>query len=57
MVMFRSSVFDRKNDFWADLVQKLKIVSLSLNLVQRIIRTGNRDLILGIITPLIGKIP
>ena len=57
MVMFRSSVFDRKNDFWADLVQKLKIVSLSLNLVQRIIRTGNRDLILSIITPLIGKIP
>ena len=32
------SVFDRKHPFWANLVQKVKIVSLSWNLVPRLIR-------------------
>ena len=32
-------VFDRKYPFWANLVQKVKIISLSWNLVARLIRT------------------
>ena len=39
MVMFTFSVFDLKYSFWAKLAQKIKIVSLSRNLVLRLIRT------------------
>ena len=38
MVMFILSVFDWKYPFWANLVQKVKIISLSWNLVPRLIR-------------------
>ena len=38
MVMFILSVFDWKYPFWANLVQKIKIISWSLNLVARLIR-------------------
>ena len=38
MVIFTFSVFDRKYPFWANLVQKVKIISLSWNLVPRLIR-------------------
>ena len=38
MVMFSSSIFDRNHPFWATLVQKIKIVSLSWNLVLRLIQ-------------------
>ena len=38
MVMFILSVFDWKYPFWANLVQKVKIISLSWNLVPRVIR-------------------
>ena len=38
MVMFSFSVFDRKYPFWANLVQKVKIVSWSWNLVPRLNR-------------------
>ena len=38
MVVFTFSVLDWKHPFWANLVQKIKIVSLSWNLVPRIIR-------------------
>ena len=37
MVMFPFSVFDGKYPFWEKMVQKIKIVSLSLNLVPRLI--------------------
>ena len=39
MVMFILSVFDLKYPFWANLVQKIKIVTLSWNLVPTLIRT------------------
>ena len=39
MVMFILSVFDWKYPFWANLVQKIKIVTLSWNLVPTLIRT------------------
>ena len=38
MVMFIFFVFDRKYPFWANLVQKVKIISWSWNLVARLIR-------------------
>ena len=38
MVMFILSVFDWKYPFWANLVQKIKIISWSWNLVTRLIR-------------------
>ena len=38
MVMFILSVFDWKYPFWANLVQKVKIISWSWNLVARLIR-------------------
>ena len=38
MMMFTSSVFDRKYPFWANLVQHLKIVSLTWKLVPRLIQ-------------------
>ena len=38
MVMFDYSVGDRKYLFWKNLVQKIKIVSLSWNLVHKLIR-------------------
>ena len=38
IVMFTFSVLDRKYPFWPNLVQNIKIVSLSLNLVPRLIR-------------------
>ena len=38
MVVFTFSVLDQKNPFRANLVQKIKIVSLSWNLVQNLIR-------------------
>ena len=38
MVMFTFSVFDWKYPFWENLVQKIKIVSLSRNLVSRLIK-------------------
>ena len=34
-VVFTFSVFDQKHTFWANLVQKIKIVSLSWNLISR----------------------
>ena len=37
-VMFTFSVFDQKYPFWADLVQKVKIISWSWNSVPRLIR-------------------
>ena len=37
MVMFIFFVFDRKYPFWANLVQKVKIISWSWNLVARLI--------------------
>ena len=37
MVLFAFSVLDRKHPFWANLVQKIKIVSLGWNLVPRLI--------------------
>ena len=37
MVVFNFSVFDQKHSFWANLVQKIKIVSLSRKLVLRTI--------------------
>ena len=38
MVMFPFSVFDPKYLSWINLVQKIKIVSLSWNLVSRLLR-------------------
>ena len=38
MVMFTFSVFDQKYPFWGNLVQKVKIISWSWNLVPRLIR-------------------
>ena len=38
MVMFNFSVFDWKYPFWTNLVQKVKIISWSWNLVPRLIR-------------------
>ena len=38
MVMFTSSVFDREYPFWANLVQKIKILSLSWNLIPTLTR-------------------
>ena len=38
MAMFIFFVFDRKYLFWANLVQKVKIISWSWNLVARLIR-------------------
>ena len=38
MVVFTFSVLDQKDPFWANLVEKIKIVSLSQNLVPRPIR-------------------
>ena len=38
MVLFTFSVFNRKYPFWVSLVQKLKIVSFSWNLVPGLIR-------------------
>ena len=38
MVMFNFFVFDRKYRFWVNLVQKVKIISWSWNLVARLIR-------------------
>ena len=38
MVIFTFSVFDWKSTFWANLVQKIKIVCLSWNLVPTLIR-------------------
>ena len=38
MVMFILSVFDWKYPFWANLVQKVKLICLSWNLVPRLIR-------------------
>ena len=38
MVMLTFSVFDWKHPVWANLVQKMKIVSLGWNLVSRLIR-------------------
>ena len=37
MVLFTFSVLDRKHPFWANLVHKIKIVSLSCNVVPRLI--------------------
>ena len=37
MVIFNFSIFDWKYPFWVNLVQKFKIVSLSGNLVPRLI--------------------
>ena len=37
MVVFIFSVFDGKHPFWANVVQKIKIVSLRWNLVPRLI--------------------
>ena len=37
MALFTFSVSDRKHRFWGNLVQKVKIVSLSWNLVLRLI--------------------
>ena len=39
MVMFILSVFDWKYPFWANLVKKIKILTLSWNLVRTLIRT------------------
>ena len=39
MVMFILSVFEWKYPFWANLVQKVKILTLSWNLVPTLIRT------------------
>ena len=36
MVVFTFSVLDRKHPFWANLVQKIKIVRLNLNLVPKL---------------------
>ena len=38
MVVFTFSVLDQKHTFWVNLFQKIKIVSLSWNLVPRLIR-------------------
>ena len=38
MVVFTFFVFNRKRPFWENLVQKIKIVSLGLNLVASLIR-------------------
>ena len=38
MLIFTFSVFDRKFPFWANLVQKIKVISLSWNLVPRLIQ-------------------
>ena len=38
MVMFTFSIFDWKYPLWSNLIQKFKIVSLSWNLVPRLIR-------------------
>ena len=38
MVMINFSIFDWKCSFWANLVQKFKIVSLSWNMIPRVIR-------------------
>ena len=40
-VVFTFSVLNRKYTFWANLVQKIKIVSLNWNLVPRLIRIYN----------------
>ena len=37
MVMITVSVLDRKHSFWANLVQKIKIINLTCNLVPRMI--------------------
>ena len=38
MVVFSFSIFKRKYPFWSNLIQKIKIVSLSRNLVSTIIQ-------------------
>ena len=38
MELFTFSVIHRKHSFWANLVQKIKIVSLSWNLVPNLMR-------------------
>ena len=38
MALFIFSVLDRKHPFWANLVQKIKVVSLSWNVVPRLIQ-------------------
>ena len=38
MVVFTFSVLDRKHPFWANLFQQIRIVSLSWNLIPRLIR-------------------
>ena len=38
MVVFNFSVLEWKHPFWANLVEKIKIVSLSWNLVPRLVR-------------------
>ena len=53
-------VLDRKHPFWANLVQKIKIVSLSRNLVPRIIRICRNQLHCSLSsfrpkTPFLGK--
>ena len=37
VALFNLSLFDQKHPFWANLVQKIKLVSLSWNLVARLI--------------------
>ena len=39
IVMLTFSVLDQKYPFWANLIKKIKIISLSWNLVPRLIRT------------------
>ena len=39
MVMFIFFVFDRKYPYWANLVQKVKILTLSWNFVRTLVRT------------------
>ena len=38
MALFIFSVLDRKHPFWANLAQKIEVVSLSWNLIPRLIR-------------------
>ena len=44
MALFIFSVLDRKHPFWANLVQKIRIVTLSWNLLSRLIRTCNSNI-------------
>ena len=45
MVLFSFSVLDREYSFWANLMQKIKILGLCLNLVPRLTQSVQSSLV------------